>query len=121
MPANSEERMKILRMLEEGKLSADEAGKLLDALGSGAAPGMTGRKNQQIRVSVTGDQVPAVNVSVPIALAKTVLRFIPKQARDGDPSIDPTEIMRLIEEGYQGKIASVHKEDERLHVEIFVE
>lgn len=30
-----EERMKVLKMLEEGKISADDAAKLLEALGEG--------------------------------------------------------------------------------------
>jgi hypothetical protein len=32
-----EERMKILKMLEEGKIKADEAARLLEAVGEGGA------------------------------------------------------------------------------------
>ena len=35
----SEERMAILRMLSEGKISVDEAGRLLEAVGDGPLAG----------------------------------------------------------------------------------
>ena len=36
--ANAEERMKILKMIEEGKISAEDGAKLLAALSEDAAP-----------------------------------------------------------------------------------
>ena len=38
MMATSDERMKILKMIDEGKISAEEGAKLLAALSSGSRP-----------------------------------------------------------------------------------
>jgi hypothetical protein len=87
--ANEKER--IIRILEEGKISADDAAKLLAALGEGDAPkqkasenpDMKGRKLRCI-VDVDGDENVKVNVALPLALAKIadgiITNVIPKEA-----------------------------------------
>lgn len=115
MSPEAHERTRILRMIEEGKLSADEAERLLDALDQ--RPDKEAPKNERIRVSVTSNGIPRVNVTVPLQLARNVLRFVPQRTRqDG---MDVEGIMRLIEQGATGKILDVDHDGH--HVEIFVE
>lgn len=120
MSRGSDERMHILRMLEEGKISASEAANLLDALGSDGKPGSSPGLNRRIRIAVSRNNVPEVNVSVPTQLARVVLGMIPKGVLS-EHSLNPAEMVRLIEEGGHGKVLDIEKKEEGLHVEIFVE
>jgi hypothetical protein len=90
----NDDRKRILAMLAEGKITADEAERLLDALGRGptptvgAAPG-SNRAPKYFRVEVDaneGDAGPTkVNVRVPMQLLRAGVRLsalIPPRARD---------------------------------------
>ncbi len=87
----SNEKLKILEMLESGKITAQEAEQLLDALGSEpkeagqsaqatieplSPPRPAGAKGKKLRVYVIGDTEKDknmnVNVAVPMALARLV-------------------------------------------------
>ncbi len=90
----NEDRDRILGMLAEGKISSQEAGILLDALGSEKAanpPGITGVEAlleapsmpKYLYVRVDGDD--KVDVKVPLGLLKAGLKLtslIPPQAMD---------------------------------------
>jgi hypothetical protein len=93
----SENKKKILEMLAAGKISVDEAAKLLSALGeeSGSAnekgAEMTGRKISYLRVVVDHlkddekDKPEKVNIKVPVALIRAGMKFtslIPEEASD---------------------------------------
>jgi len=95
----SEDRSRILNLLAEGKISADEAGRLLDALGSSesapstvAGPAIKGDAGPLIAalpkflyVKVIGGQGDNVDVKIPIALVRSGLKLtslIPPQAMD---------------------------------------
>ncbi|HTN51790.1 MAG TPA: hypothetical protein VML50_05265 [Anaeromyxobacter sp.] len=78
----TEERLRILNLLAEGKIDAKEAAGLLDALG-GAAPGGASAQPaaaspRYLRVLVEGyegDQAGKVNVRVPLDLVRTGVRL----------------------------------------------
>lgn len=82
-----EERRQILEMVREGKISTDEAMKLLDALGKDEAPAEPARSkgistNRMLHIQVEGPD-EEVNVNIPLRLIKSLskmARFIPKQA-----------------------------------------
>jgi hypothetical protein len=92
----NEDRKRILAMLAEGKLSADEAERLLDAMGRESAPrpgvASTNGSNgapKYFRVEVDahepGDTPTKVNVRVPMQLLRAGVRLsslIPPRARD---------------------------------------
>src|SRR5690625_4976291 len=96
----SDERLQILRMLEEGKVSAEEAAKLLEAVGesgAGPTPAVGRRRNRVLRVHVTEGERTKVNVNVPLDLARVALRFVPKSAlkQHGiEELVDMDEIVR---------------------------
>jgi hypothetical protein len=91
----SEERARILGLLAEGKITADEAERLLDALGTGpvATPHVSGNGGSKLPeglpkylfvkvLSADGDNV---DVKVPLALVRSGLKLtslIPPQAMD---------------------------------------
>ena len=88
-----EEALKILKMIEEGKITAEEGKNLLDALGNApveeekikktAAPA---KKNKILRVIIDtkGDDNAKVRVNVPLEVAKKLAgltALIPKEAK----------------------------------------
>jgi len=118
----NEEAMKILKMIEEGKITADEGKKLLDALTD--APDETPRaaksaapekKNRILRVIVDtkghGEEDARVRVNVPLDVARKLAKFtavIPKDAkqemRDSGIDIDAIDIEGLLEMFLNGEI-----------------
>lgn len=123
--ATAEERLKILKMVEEGKISADEAARLLGALSKSRSerqqPAATGEA-RWLRVRVTdleGDKA-VVNVNLPISLVNVGLRlgarFVPEV--EGVEMEELAEALRL---GLTGKIIDVVDETEGQHVEVYLE
>jgi hypothetical protein len=83
----NEERKRVLKLLAEGKISAQEAEDLLDALGkpatAGPAPEPPKKNLKYMYVKVTGRDT--VDVRVPLGLVRAGLRMttlIPKHAMD---------------------------------------
>lgn len=124
----NEERLQILRMVQEGKVSAEEAAKLLEALGtqhSDAAPVETSRRrNRMVRIIVREGEGTKVNVNVPLDLARIALKFIPSKvlkSDEGESLVDLDEVIRLLEEGLEGKLIDVVEESSNTRVEVLVE
>ncbi len=125
--ASAEERMQILRMIEEGKISASEGADLLRALdsvdrGSASEPLKGSSKPRWFRVRVTDIQTgrKKVDVNIPMGLVNVGIKMGAKFA----PEIDGAQyenIMEAIRSGQQGKIIDVFDEEDGEHVEIFVE
>jgi len=121
----TDERLQILRMVQEGKVSADEAVKLLEALGEGKGAGTAARRrNRFLRVRVVDGEKTRVNVNVPLELARVVLRFLPKdvlKVEGLNEPLDLQELVRLLEEGMEGKIVDIEDDDGKTRVEVVVE
>jgi hypothetical protein len=125
--ASTEERMRILRMIQEGKITAEEGAKLLAALRESRAkttrPGSApSSKRGWLRVRVT-DMVTGrtkVNVNLPLGLMDAGLRIGAQYA----PELHGMDLDQLISEvksGAAGKIIDVVDEEDGEHVEIFIE
>jgi hypothetical protein len=127
MTTTTEERMKILQMLEEGKISADEATTLLRALEGGrrrtgptaSAPG--GRK-QFVRIQVTdlASGAAKVNVTLPMGLVGAGLRMAERFAPEFE-GFDLQDLEELLASGADGKLVEVVDEEDNERVEIYVE
>ena len=133
MPVNSEERLKILKMVQDGRITADEATQLLEAL-ERARPtppqpplppetGMvTGRSGRWLRVRVTDTDSgkTRVNIRLPLSVVESGLkmgmRFAP-EIQD----MDPNELMGFIRSGEVGKVVDVFDDEDGEHVEVFIE
>ena len=124
--ATVEERMKILKMIEEGKISAEEGAKLLSALtesrksASGAQAATGDARWLRIRVTDTSTGKAKVNVNLPIGLINVGLKLGARFS----PDVDEEQMEALAEalkSGLSGKIIDVTDEDDGEHVEIFVE
>ncbi len=123
-----EERMKILKMIEEGKVSAEEGAKLLAALAEGrrgsldsAAPGRPGAPRMlRIRVTdvVTGRS--KASVQIPLALVDAGMKIGAHFAPEVE-GVDMSNVMAAMRSGVTGKIIDVMDEEDGEHVEIFIE
>lgn len=125
--ASIEERMQILKMIEEGKISATEGAELLRALDTGKKSGsfepMKGASNPRwfrVRVTETQSGRQKVNVNIPMGLVNVGIKMGAKFAPDLQES-QYEELIDAIRSGQQGKIMDITDEDGGERVEIFVE
>jgi hypothetical protein len=125
--ASSEERMKILKMIEEGKLSVEEGTKLLAALGDKRVPtpprppGMPGGA-RWLRIRVTDIRTgrSKASVQIPLALVDAGMKIGAHFAPEVE-GVNMSNVMEAVRSGMTGKIIDVTDEDDGEHVEIFVE
>jgi hypothetical protein len=119
--------MRILNMVKDGQITAEEAARLLEALKTGAAtadqaplPEAAKPKWLRVRVTERATGKTKVNVSVPIGLLDVGLKmgahFAPDMA-----GMDWSAIQAAVKGGVQGRILDVEDEEDDERVEIFVE
>ncbi|HWQ13107.1 MAG TPA: hypothetical protein VNL77_09920 [Roseiflexaceae bacterium] len=119
-----DERMRILRLVESGQISAEEGARLLDAVGAGTTRERARQtpRPRSLRVQVTdlATHRNKVNVTIPATLVsmgiKLGARLMPRVA---DTPVE--EILRAIESGRTGRIFEFHDLEENERIEIFVE
>jgi hypothetical protein len=124
--ATVEERMKILKMVEDGKISAEEGAKLLAALSetrkSAVPPVPPGGPARWFRVRVTDLRTgkTKVNVNIPMGLVDVGMKMGARFA----PNLDNDQMALLAEalkSGQVGKLVEATDEEDGERVEIFVE
>ena len=126
--ATAEERMRILKMIDEGKISAEEGAKLLSALSEGRRgpnpsmpPRMTGAARWlRVRVTDVATGRSKATVQIPIALLDAGMKIGAHFAPEVE-GVDMSTIMEALRSGMTGRIVDVIDEQDGEHVEIFVE
>jgi hypothetical protein len=120
----SDERLKILKMIEEERISAEEGARLLKALGKQERKRSTAPTSESgwLRVHVTDlhSGKSAVNVNVPMRLINVGLRLGARFVPDME-GLDVEELAEALRQGVTGKIIDVIDEDEGQRVEVYVE
>ncbi|MGD2163274.1 MAG: hypothetical protein PVI81_04600 [Anaerolineales bacterium] len=120
-----EERMKILKMIEEGKITAEEGTRLLGAVTKQdkRAPDMKEDRPRWLRVRVldlhTGKE--SVRVNLPLSLVNVGMRMGARFIPDAEQDIVMEDLTEALEQGMVGKIVDIVDEEEGQRVEIFVE
>ena len=118
------EKRQILEMVRDGKLSVEEAQRIMDAMEQETKALLRQLRPcpQVLRVRVKDEDGAKVNVSVPISLVRVLWRFIPRDAmRELEAhNIDMDAILAAVNEGAQGSLVDVEDED-GAKVEIVVE
>ncbi|MGE4284950.1 MAG: hypothetical protein AB7G87_14750 [Clostridia bacterium] len=141
------EKLKILEMIQEGKISSAEGLELLNALQEvdqkDTLPLIKGdtKKERFLRVRVSGNNagVKKADVNIPLSLVKVVSKFvnigmtmIPQEAKEqmeqkgiDISKIDFDELIQLIDQGLSdGKLVDVDVDDAeqgRITVEVYVD
>jgi len=126
--ATAEERMRILKMIDDGKINAEEGARLLSALSEGRrGPGqqMPSRLSGaarwlRVRVTDVATGRAKATVQIPIALLDAGMKIGAHFAPEVE-GVDMSTIMEALRSGTTGKIVDVIDEDDGEHVEIFVE
>jgi hypothetical protein len=124
--ATAEERMQILKMIEEKKITAEEGARLLAALSSGRKDqGGAGGPRQdarwfRVRVTDLESGRSKVSVNVPMSLVnvaiKTGARFAPNIE-----GFDFNQVIDAMRSGAHGKVVDVTDEEQSERIEIYVE
>ena len=123
--ASVEERMKILKMIEDGKVSAEEGAKLLSALANAARPnggglGASGAKWLRVRVTDVASGRSKATVQIPISLMEAGMKIGAHFAPEID-GVNMDQLMEALRLGTTGKIIDVVDDEDGEHVEIYVE
>lgn len=125
----NEEKMMILKMLQEGKISADEAAKLLESVDAGdrkkdADESQDNRKGQgkffRVKITDTDSGKSRANIRIPLS----VLNIGVKLGAQFTPQIDGIkneQLMEAMRSGQIGKIIDVYDDEDGEHVEIYIE
>lgn len=125
----NEEKIKILKMIEEGKVTAEDGSKLLSSIEDSKDKISENRINgnaKWIRIKVLDSEKgkqTKVNIKIPISLVETGLKIGKNFNKDLESSmkdIDIQEILRMIKNGAEGKILEVETDNGKT-VEIYVE
>ena len=126
----NEEKMMILKMLQEGKISANEAAILLESLDSGSKKKKKKNKSDEprktegkfFRVSITDTTTgkSRANIRMPLSVMGIGMKFGAHFAPQID-GVESEQLMDAIRNGQVGKIIDVYDDDDGEHVEIFIE
>ena len=120
----SEERLRILKLIESGQVSAEEGGQLIEALAANQERdrprGAVQPRVLRVRVTDVSSRRQKINVTIPVSLVGIGLKLGAKLVRRMK-SANADQIMRAIEGGSLGRIFEMQDLDEGERVEIFVE
>ena len=133
-----ESRVEILKMVQAGQITVDEAERLLAALGDrqgdqaeALASGRTAGRWFKIRVYEGGQETPKVSVTIPAAVARLALRLGLKFGKfdaelKGMPvDIDFDEVKKdieqVLEEMPPGRVDFINVVDGNTRVQIYLE
>jgi hypothetical protein len=118
--ASNAERMTILRMIEQGKISAEDGARLLTALGERDEAEQKPRPNVfnssrslQVRVGDLTTNRQKVNVNLPVGLLQLAWRWLPASAQ-----AHIEQVQAAIDAGHIGRLLEVVDQDSGVRVEI---
>lgn len=129
---STEERMRILMMIQDGKISAAEGARLIEALDDLSEPTTqppqpsrgypSGKKPHYLRVLITDTDTgkAKVNVRLPVSLINSGMRMGARFA----PEIEGLEMEDLnawLNSGEVGQIVDIFDEEDGEHIEVFLE
>lgn len=126
--ATTEERLQILKMIEEGKISAAEGAELLRALDTRVEKhqmqeplkGASAPRWFRVRVTDVNTGRNKVNINIPMGLVNVGIKMGARFA----PEIEGQQlegILDAVRSGQLGKVMDITDEEDGERVEIFVE
>ncbi len=144
--ATSEERIRVLRMVEEGKLGPDEAAKLLTALtesaktaqgapraeqtrGTGAAAGLRGASRaKRLRVKVSssrGGKNKNVDIELPVGAVRVLNTVLTRLGAKrsivaGAQGLSAQDVLDMVDSGVLGRVVDIRGDDGE-HIEVILE
>jgi hypothetical protein len=129
---SAEERLLILKMVQEKKITAEEGAQLLDALEDRRSPQAaspapetareSGKGPRWVRVRVTDvtSGRSRINLRMPVGLVSAGLK-VGTRISPEIQGLDMNELMKAINAGEMGEVIDVVDEQDGEHVEVFLE
>lgn len=126
---SSEERMRILKMIQDGVISAEDGFRLLDSIDQSVKREKDGQPVEEsgrvakffrVRVTDTNTGKARVNVRLPVSVLSAGMKMGARFSTEIQ-GLDPSDLMQFIREGTIGKIVDVFDEKDGEHVEVFLE
>ncbi|MBN1524360.1 MAG: hypothetical protein JW904_07760 [Spirochaetales bacterium] len=124
-----QEKLRILKMIEDGKISAEEGSRLMEALETQESA--TREKQPEnplgaqlhIKVSDIDSGTAKVNLTIPIGIAHMVKSLIPAEEIEKleKQGINLNAIFALVSSGSVGKILDIEDQENNHHIVISVE
>lgn len=127
----SPERLKILKLIQDGKITAEEGIELLDRLGREASgkrdldkdlPPASRGSAQWFRVVVTDTNTGKnrVNVRLPLSLVNAGMKMGAKFSPQVE-GLDQKILSDFLQSGATGKVIDVYDDQDGEHVEVYIE
>ncbi len=130
----NEEKMRVLKMIQEGKISPEEGMQLMDLLDEGGsaesaarpakaertAPRAEGGRWFHVRVTDLNTGKVRANVRIPLGVVSMGLRMGSKFAPQVE-GLDMDELNQFISQGITGQIVDVTDDEDGEHVEVYIE
>ena len=130
--ATSEERLKVLKMVQEGKITPEMAAELLKALDASAQkpnpeeppmaayPGRGGGRFFRVRVTDTDSGRTRVNVRLPLGMVNAGIRMGMRFSPEVE-GLDASKLAEALASGKTGQIMDVYDDEDGEHVEVYIE
>ena len=119
------EQMKILQMLQEGTIKAEEAAKLLEALEEGGEERQDSEPGKVLKIKVSDKYSGAVkvNMGLPLGFARFLKDLIPasERARIENQGVDLDAVFANLDSGVKGKLVDVEDVQDGHLIEIWIE
>ena len=117
----SDERIRILKMVENGKINIDEASQLLETLDT-IPKKETKKQARFLKIYVEKSGEEKVNISIPLSLAKSVLKYLPQKVKDNlnDREINLELLMKSIEGDLDKPftLVNINDDDDRVVIKL---
>jgi hypothetical protein len=126
--ATAEERMKILTMIQDGTISAEEGMRLLETIeepqkrtAAQNRPTAAGSSRfVRVQVTDTDSGKTRVNVRLPISVVSAGLKMGARFSPEVE-GLDMSELMGYIRTGETGKVIDIFDDEDGERVEVYVE
>ncbi len=125
----SQEKLKILEMIQQKTITPQEGAELLKALEKGDQVNIPLKKKEafkMFKIRIKSSDGDKVNITIPLEFAKVALRSqkgipnLDKKINNMNVDIDFEHVLDLIEQGTDGKIVDIESGDGD-KVEIYIE
>lgn len=128
----SEERLKVLKMVQEGKITPEMAAELLKTLDAGSKktsreestptdhPGRSGGRFFRVCVTDMNSGRTRVNVRLPLGMVNAGLRMGMRFSPEVE-GLDAAKLAEALASGKTGQIMDVYDDEDGEHIEVYIE
>ncbi len=132
---SSEERLKVLKMVQDGKITPEMAAELLKSLDASSKkpsvppppeePGMpfsnhAGGRFFRVRVTDTDTGRARVNVRIPLGMVNAGIRMGMRFSPEVE-GLDSAKLAEALASGQTGQIMDIYDDEDGEHVEVYIE